>query len=115
MNSMEKDAFLHEMKRLGSITFEHRRYLLEYRPTCLTDFQTGKRTRFKNIEEAYDNAIIGKISLRQLVADASTVRELWYPEEKMGKGITIDDSDIQIVSIEDAKKLWPDAYSDDEE
>ena len=114
---MKKDVFLHEMKRMRSITFEHRRYLLEYKPTCLTDFETDKKTRFKNIEDAYENAIIEDKPLKKLVDDAPTVRDLWYPKDENGEeeGICFDDSGIQIFSPEEARRLWPEAYSDDDE
>ena len=58
---MKKDVFLHEMKRMRSITFEHRRYLFEYKPTCLTDFETDKKTRFKNIKNVGTYTVKAKL------------------------------------------------------
>lgn len=105
------------MKRMRSITFEHRRYLLEYKPTCLTDFETDKKTRFKNIEDAYENAVIEDKPLKKLVDDAPTVRDLWYPKDENGEEecICFDDGGIKIVSPEEARRLWPEDYTDNDE
>jgi len=96
---MKKDVFLHEMKKEKFITFENRRYLLEYKPTCLADLKTDKTTNFKNIEDAYEHAIIGDKSLKELVDSAPTADDLWYPKDENGerRPVFIDDSGIKFV------------------
>lgn len=114
---MRKDVFLHEMKKSRSITFEHNRYLLEYKPTVLTDFKTEKRTRFRNIDDAYETAVIGERPLKELVDTAPTKNDLWYPkdENEEQEPIVIDDRDIQIIPYEKAKEYWPEDDDDTDE
>ena len=114
---MKKDVFLHEIKKSRSITFEHNRYLLEYKPTILTDFKTEKRTRFRNIEDAYETAVIGERPLKELVDIAPTKNDLWYPKDENGEPelMIIDDSGIKIIPDEKVKEYWPEEDDDIDE
>lgn len=111
---MKKDIFLHEMKKNRSITFEHNRYLLEYKPTVLTDFKTEKRTRFRNVEDAYETAVIGERPLKELVDIAPNKTDLWYPKDENGEPerMIFDDSGIKIIPDEMVKEYWPEEDDD---
>lgn len=85
---MTKGTFLHEMKgrvlNIGSFS-------LYDKPTILQNWDTNERTQFKNLEDAYENAMIGDRPLKDIVDEAKVTEDL-FP------GAFLDDSDLIFCS-----------------
>ena len=79
---MKKDTFLHEMKGC-SITIGD--WTLPDKPTKLVNYKTDEEIKFKNVADAYENAVIDGKPLKQIV-DESTLDDLFT--------FTLDDRDL---------------------
>ena len=90
---MAKDAFLHEWK--GQI-FHIGAWKLYSRPTQIVNEDTGEELDFKNVADAYDNAVVDGKRLKDLISESS--KDDLFPA-------IIDDSSIQILSPEEMKRL----------
>lgn len=90
---MRKDTFLHEVKG-GSVTIGN--WTLWHKPTRLVNDVTGERISFKNIDEAYEQAVIDGRPLKEIVAEMR-ITDLY-------DDVLLDDSDIQILSSEEAEE-----------
>ena len=95
---MTKGTFLHEMKgRVLNIG----RYSLYSRPVVLQNLDTNEETNFKNLEDAYEHAMIGDKPLKDIVNEAKTTDDL-FP------GAFLDDSGIRICSPEEEAEIFDD-------
>lgn len=90
---MTKDTFLHEWK--GRI-IHIRNWRLDSKPTKIINENTREAVEYKSVEEAYENAVLNNISLKDIVAE-SNYEDLF--------SVTLDDSSIQILSPEEMKRL----------
>ena len=90
---MTKDTFLHEWK--GRI-IHIGRWRLDSKPTKIINEDTKESVEYKNIEDAYENAILDNRSLKDIIAE-SNYEDLF--------SVTLDDSSIQILSPEEMKAL----------
>lgn len=90
---MTKDTFLHEWK--GRI-IHIGKWRLDSKPTKIINEDTKESVEYKNIEDAYENAILDNRSLKDIIAE-SNYEELF--------SVTFDDSSIQILSPEEIKAL----------
>lgn len=95
---MMKDTFFHEWKgqsfRIGD-------WLLNSKLTIISNKKKKKKYVFKNMEDAYNNAVIGGKSLKTIVSDSS-IDDLFKEEGNM----CIDDSGIQIMTPEETIKIY---------
>ena len=94
---MTKDTFLHEWK--GRI-IHIEKWRLDSKPTKIINEDTKAAVEYKNVEEAYEKAILGNRSLKDIIAESS-YEDLF--------SFALDDSSIQILSPEEMKELgWDD-------
>lgn len=90
---MTKSTFLHEMKERG-VAFGD--WTLWAKPCVLINYDTGQEIKYKNVEEAYENAVVDGTPLKKIVEE-STMDELF--------GVTLDDSDIMVF-----KDMFPEDF-----
>lgn len=98
---MRKDTFLHEIKG-GSARFGE--WTLWPKPTELINDSTGEVLKYKNVADAYENAVIEGRPLKDLVEEMD-LDDLYYPDDN-----TLDDTGIMIMSLEEAAEEWPEEY-----
>lgn len=83
---MLKDTFLHHMKK--NKAFSVGDYSIFYNPPTILNLETDEETKFKNIDELYENGMLGDMKLK----------EFWESEEDVFKNplclAVIDDTDL---------------------
>lgn len=97
---MKKDTFLHEIKG-QSVTIGD--WTLWHKPTHLVNNVTDEVIEYKNVADAYENAVIDGRPLKEIVEE-STIDDLF------AENYIIDDSDIMIMSLEEMAEEWPEEY-----
>ena len=89
---MRKDTFLHEFK--GS-SFSIDQHWISSKPPKIINWETEEEIKFKDINDLYENAEINGRPLKSIVEE-SEIGDLF--------GATLDDSDLQLLTPEEAEK-----------
>jgi len=97
---MKKNEFLRMLKACTAFSYEG--YTLYYKPTKLCNIEKKTREKFKNIEDAYENATIDGVPLKEIVES--------MPSEEAFKAPMFDDSENKIFTEEESRMFWPEDY-----
>lgn len=93
---MRKDTFLHEIKG-GSASFGD--WTLWPKPTMLVNDKTGEKIKYKNVADAYENAVIDGKPLKDIIS------EMELQDMYSSDGFTLDDRDIMVF-----KDMFPEDF-----
>ena len=85
---MLKSTFLHKLKQDRVLCIDD--YSISYKPAEISRCDTEERYRFKNIDDLYENGMLGSERLKDKLTDA----DMTIFHKDYGEIITIDDSGI---------------------
>ncbi len=111
---MLKSTFLHKLKQDRVLRIDD--YIISYKPAEISRCDTEERYRFKNIDDLYENGMLGSESLKDKLAGA----DMTIFHKDYGEIITIDDGGIMFSSCDDydemdeqeIRALWMEVYQD---
>lgn len=111
---MLKSTFLHKLKQDRVLRIDD--YIISYKPAEIGRCDTEELYRFKNIDDLYENGMLGSESLKDKL-DGS---DMSIFHKDYGEIITIDDggimfspySDYDEVDEQEIRSLWMEVYQD---
>ena len=111
---MLKSTFLHKLKQDRVLCIDD--YSISYKPAEISRCDTEERYRFKNIDDLYENGMLGSERLKDKLTDA----DMTIFHKDYGEIITIDDSGIMFspcvdydeMDEQEIRSLWMEVYQD---
>lgn len=111
---MLKSTFLHKLKQDRVLHIDD--YIISYKPAEISRCDTEERYRFKNIDDLYENGMLGSERLK----DKLTGADMTIFHKDYGEIITIDDSGIMFSPCDDydgmdeqeIRSLWMEVCQD---
>ena len=96
---MLKSTFLHKLKQDRVLHIDD--YIISYKPAEISRCDTEERYRFKNIDDLYENGMLGSERLKDKLTDA----DMTIFHKDYGEIITIDDGGIMFSSCDDYDEM----------
>lgn len=111
---MLKSTFLHKLKQDRVLRIDD--YSISYKPAEISRCDTEERYRFKNIDDLYENGMLGSERLKDKLTDA----DMTIFHKDYGEIITIDDSGIMFspcgdydgMDEQEIRSLWMEVCQD---
>ena len=111
---MLKSTFLHKLKQDRFLRIDD--YIISYKPAEISRCDTEERYRFKNIDDLYENGMLGSEKLKDKLTDA----DMTIFHKDYGEIITIDDSGIMFspcgdydgMDEQEIRSLWMEVCQD---
>ncbi len=111
---MLKSTFLHKLKQDRVLHIDD--YIISYKPAEISRCDTEERYRFKNIDDLYENGMLGSERLK----DKLTGADMTIFHKDYGEIITIDDSGIMFspcgdydgMDEQEIRSLWMEVCQD---
>ena len=96
---MLKSTFLHKLKQDRVLRIDD--YIISYKPAEIIRCDTDERYRFKNIDDLYENGMLGSENLKDKLAGA----DMTIFHKDYGEIITIDDGGIMFSPYGDYDEM----------
>lgn len=111
---MLKSTFLHKLKQDRVLRIDD--YIISYKPAEISRCDTEELYRFKNIDDLFENGMLGSESLKDKLAGA----DMAIFHKDYGDIITIDDGSIMFspygdydeMDEQEVRALWMEVYQD---
>lgn len=111
---MLKSTFLHKLKQDRVLRIDD--YIISYKPAEISRCDTEELYRFKNIDDLFENGMLGSESLKDKLAGA----DMAIFHKDYGDIITIDDGSIMFspygdydeMDEQEIRALWMEVYQD---
>lgn len=111
---MLKSTFLHKLKQDRVLRIDD--YIISYKPAEISRCDTEELYRFKNIDDLFENGMLGSESLKDKLAGA----DMAIFHKDYGDIITIDDGSIMFspygdydeMDEQEIRSLWMEVYQD---
>lgn len=111
---MLKSTFLHKLKQDRVLHIDD--YIISYKPAEISRCDTEERYRFKNIDDLYENGMLGSERLKDKLSGA----DMTIFHKDYGEIITIDDSGIMFspcgdydrMDEQEIRSLWMEVCQD---